>query len=139
MPGVGAENMKDLATYCVLQTILGGGASFSTGGPGMCGSAEWGGFFEFTPASGKGMHSMLYSGVLNRNHWVDLAEASHHTYTGSGMFAVVSTACMLVRPRMLKWLLQVGSSHPADSNRLVTVLIEALASAKKVRVSQLFV
>uniref|UniRef100_A0A0R3WY08 Peptidase_M16_C domain-containing protein n=1 Tax=Hydatigena taeniaeformis TaxID=6205 RepID=A0A0R3WY08_HYDTA len=40
---------------CLLNSLLGGGGSFSAGGP------------------GKGMYSRLYTNVLNRHHWVNSA------------------------------------------------------------------
>jgi hypothetical protein len=39
---------KDFVSYCVLQSLLGGGGSFSAGGP------------------GKGMYTRLYTDVMNR-------------------------------------------------------------------------
>ena len=53
----GGWHSKDLIACCVLQTLLGGGDSFSAGGP------------------GKGMYSRLYREVLNRYHWVEACEA----------------------------------------------------------------
>ena len=56
----------DLVPACVLQTLLGGGNSFSAGGP------------------GKGMYSRLYRDILNRFYWAESAEAftSFHYETG---------------------------------------------------------
>lgn len=62
-----AEQIYPLA---VLQTLLGGGGSFSAGGP------------------GKGMYSRLYTSVLNRYHQVDFCSAFHHTYNDSGLFGI---------------------------------------------------
>lgn len=63
---VGGWHSPDLVPVCVLQTLLGGGSSFSAGGP------------------GKGMYSRLYREVLNRYRWVESAEAfaSFHVETG---------------------------------------------------------
>ena len=47
----------NLVPACVLHTLLGGGNSFSAGGP------------------GKGMYSHLYREILNRFYWAESAEA----------------------------------------------------------------
>eukprot|EP01035_Chromulina_nebulosa_P027779 gene27779-36579_t len=46
-----------LVALCVLQTLLGGGKSFSAGGP------------------GKGMYTRLYTQMLNRNQWAESVES----------------------------------------------------------------
>jgi len=69
----GGWNGKHLASITVLQMFLGGGGSFSTGGP------------------GKGMHTRLYTDVLNRHHWVESCQASSVMYTDSGLFTIYST------------------------------------------------
>lgn len=63
---VGGWHSKDLVAICVLQTLLGGGSSFSAGGP------------------GKGMYSRLYRQILNRFNWAESTEAfsSFHNETG---------------------------------------------------------
>ena len=50
--------------------LLGGGGSFSAGGP------------------GKGMYSRLYLNVLNRHHWMYSATAFNHSYSDSGIFCI---------------------------------------------------
>lgn len=50
--------------------MMGGGGSFSAGGP------------------GKGMYSRLYLNVLNRYHWIYAATAYHHSYADSGLFCI---------------------------------------------------
>lgn len=57
-----------------LQTLLGGGGSFSAGGP------------------GKGMYSRLYTNVLNQYGWVESCIAFNHAYTDSGLFGI-SASC----------------------------------------------
>merc|ERR1719420_2625595 len=69
----GGWNGELLAAVTVLQMFLGGGGSFSTGGP------------------GKGMHTRLYTHVLNRHHWVESCQASSIMYADTGMFTVYST------------------------------------------------
>lgn len=59
-----------LVPLCVLQTLLGGGSSFSAGGP------------------GKGMYSKLYREVLNRYSWVESAEAFSSFHAESGLWGI---------------------------------------------------
>ncbi|CCH58824.1 hypothetical protein TBLA_0A10460 [Henningerozyma blattae CBS 6284] len=54
----------------VLQTLLGGGSSFSAGGP------------------GKGMFSRLYTDILNVHYEVDTCNAFSHTYSDTGLFGI---------------------------------------------------
>lgn len=60
----------DLVPACVLHSLLGGGGSFSSGGP------------------GKGMYTRLYSEVLNRYGWVTSASAFNHCYADTGLFGI---------------------------------------------------
>lgn len=60
----------DVYVLATLQMLLGGGSSFSAGGP------------------GKGMYSRLYTQVLNRYHEVEHASAFHHCYNDTGLFAM---------------------------------------------------
>lgn len=69
----GGWNGQMLAAVTVLQMFLGGGGSFSTGGP------------------GKGMHTRMYTEVLNRHHWVESCQASSVMYADSGLFTVYAT------------------------------------------------
>mmetsp|Transcript_54968 Transcript_54968/g.66202 ORF Transcript_54968/g.66202 Transcript_54968/m.66202 type:complete len:440 (+) Transcript_54968:663-1982(+) len=66
----GGWNGPDLVPACVLQTLLGGGNSFSAGGP------------------GKGMYSRLYREILNRYYWVESAEALTHFHSTTGLFSM---------------------------------------------------
>lgn len=69
----GGWNGQWLAAVTVLQMFLGGGGSFSTGGP------------------GKGMHTRLYTDVLNRYHWAESCQASSVMYIDSGLLTVYAT------------------------------------------------
>ncbi|CAE7442253.1 MPPalpha1 [Symbiodinium natans] len=69
----GGWNGKWLAAATVLQMFLGGGGSFSTGGP------------------GKGMHTRFFTEILNRHHWVESCQASTVMYIDSGLFTVYAT------------------------------------------------
>lgn len=63
----------DIYALAVLQTLLGGGGSFSAGGP------------------GKGMYSRLYTNVLNQHAWVESCVAFNHSYTDSGVFGIAAS------------------------------------------------
>ncbi|KAH7361573.1 mitochondrial-processing peptidase subunit alpha [Plectosphaerella cucumerina] len=65
----------DIYALATLQTLLGGGGSFSAGGP------------------GKGMYSRLYTNVLNQHGWVESCVAFNHSYTDSGLFGI-SASCI---------------------------------------------
>ncbi|KAL8782769.1 MAG: hypothetical protein Q9195_009574 [Heterodermia aff. obscurata] len=69
---------EDIYALATLQTLLGGGGSFSAGGP------------------GKGMYSRLYTNVLNQNGWVESCLAFNHSYTDSGLFGI-SGSCTPAR------------------------------------------
>ncbi|MCJ1249001.1 Mitochondrial-processing peptidase subunit alpha [Trapelia coarctata] len=63
----------DIYALATLQTLLGGGGSFSAGGP------------------GKGMYSRLYTHVLNQHGWVESCIAFNHSYTDSGLFGIAAS------------------------------------------------
>lgn len=65
---------EDIYALATLQTLLGGGGSFSAGGP------------------GKGMYSRLYTNVLNQHSWVESCVAFNHSYTDSGLVGI-SASC----------------------------------------------
>jgi len=71
--GVGWES-KQLVPLCVLNTMMGGGASFSAGGP------------------GKGMYTRLYQNILNRYPSVEAATVFNAFYNGTGLFGVYGAA-----------------------------------------------
>merc|ERR1719409_399395 len=76
---------KELIPMCVLHTLMGGGGSFSAGGP------------------SKGMYSRLYTGVLNQHGWVQNATAFNSCYKDSGLFGIYGAA----EPRHVPNLVQV--------------------------------
>ena len=76
---------EDIYALAALQTLLGGGGSFSAGGP------------------GKGMYSRLYTNVLNQNSWVESCIAFNHSYTDSGLFGISATCS----PTQVKSMLDV--------------------------------
>ncbi|RDL39553.1 LuxS metallohydrolase [Venustampulla echinocandica] len=63
----------DIYALATLQVLLGGGGSFSAGGP------------------GKGMYSRLYTNVLNQHGWVESCVSFNHSYTDSGLFGISSS------------------------------------------------
>ncbi|XP_050707963.1 mitochondrial-processing peptidase subunit alpha-like isoform X2 [Eriocheir sinensis] len=65
---------KDFVSHCVLNMMMGGGGSFSAGGP------------------GKGMYTRLYTNVLNRFHWIHNATAYNHSYEDAGLFCIHASA-----------------------------------------------
>ncbi len=75
---VGLESVshqhEDFIAFCVLNTLMGGGGSFSAGGP------------------GKGMYTRLYTNVLNRHHWMYSAAAQNHAYGDTGVFTITASA-----------------------------------------------
>ncbi len=66
----GGWHSNDLVPSCVLHTLLGGGNSFSAGGP------------------GKGMYSRLYRQVLNRYYWAESCEAFTSFHEESGLLGI---------------------------------------------------
>ncbi|KAH0564575.1 mitochondrial-processing peptidase subunit alpha [Cotesia glomerata] len=75
----------DFISMCVLNMMMGGGGSFSAGGP------------------GKGMYTRLYTNVLNRNHWLYSATAYNHAYIDSGLFCIHASST----PSHVKEMVQV--------------------------------
>jgi processing peptidase subunit alpha len=68
-PGISAENYHVAAT---LRTLMGGGESFSSGGP------------------GKGMYTRLYLYGLNAYSWLDGAEAFLASYSDISLFGIIA-------------------------------------------------
>jgi len=64
----------DIYALATVQILLGGGGSFSAGGP------------------GKGMYSRLYTHVLNHHSSVDHCSSFHHIYTDTSLFGLALTA-----------------------------------------------
>lgn len=79
----------NLVATCVLQMLLGGGSSFSAGGP------------------GKGMYTRLYRTVLNQYHWVESAESFLSIHEDKGLIGI-DGACT---PEHVIPMLQVIMQH----------------------------
>ncbi|THV07480.1 LuxS/MPP-like metallohydrolase [Dendrothele bispora CBS 962.96] len=63
----------DIYTLATMQVLLGGGGSFSAGGP------------------GKGMYSRLYTHILNLFPQIDHCASFHHIYTDSSLFGLFAS------------------------------------------------
>jgi processing peptidase subunit alpha len=87
----------DIYALATLQTLLGGGGSFSAGGP------------------GKGMYSRLYTNVLNQYGWVENCVAFNHAYTDSGLFGISAACGTQFVPRMLETMARELSVLSADT------------------------
>lgn len=81
---------EDLVPICVLHTLLGGGGSFSSGGP------------------GKGMYTRLYTQILNKHAWITSAMAFNHCYSDAGLFGIQASC---EHPSMLNDLIEVVGSQ----------------------------
>ncbi|KAI0368833.1 LuxS/MPP-like metallohydrolase [Pilatotrama ljubarskyi] len=70
--GVGIHD-DDVYAVATMQVLLGGGGSFSAGGP------------------GKGMYSRLYTHILNHFPQIDHCASFHHIYTDSALFGLFAS------------------------------------------------
>lgn len=71
---VGGWSSPNLLPVCVVHMLLGGGSSFSPGGP------------------GKGMYSRLYTNVLNKHWWCESATAFNSIHNGdAGLLGMYGT------------------------------------------------
>lgn len=68
------QNLDEYIPTCVLSTMMGGGGSFSAGGP------------------GKGMYTRLYTNVMIQHYWFYNATAYNHAYQDGGVFCVHASA-----------------------------------------------
>lgn len=89
------QDPNDFIPICVLNMIMGGGGSFSAGGP------------------GKGMYTRLYTNVLNRFHWLYSATAYNHAYADSGLFCIQASA----HPSQLRDLINVIIGETINMSR----------------------
>ncbi|KAJ5574979.1 Mitochondrial-processing peptidase subunit alpha [Penicillium hetheringtonii] len=87
----------DIYALATLQTLLGGGGSFSAGGP------------------GKGMYSRLYTNVLNQHGWVESCIAFNHSYTDSGIFGISASCSPTRTTEMLEVMCRELQSLTLDS------------------------
>ncbi|XP_032722093.1 mitochondrial-processing peptidase subunit alpha isoform X2 [Lontra canadensis] len=103
----------DFIPFAVLNMMMGGGGSFSAGGP------------------GKGMFTRLYLNVLNRHHWMYNATSYHHSYEDTGLLCVHASA----DPRQVRemveiltkeFILMAGTVDVAELERAKTQLMSML-------------
>lgn len=104
---------EDFIPLAVLNTMMGGGGSFSAGGP------------------GKGMFSRLYLNVLNRHHWMYNATSYHHSYEDTGLLCIHASA----DPRQVREMVEIltkefvlmgGSVDVVELERAKTQLMSML-------------
>ncbi|SCV05539.1 LANO_0H09714g1_1 [Lachancea nothofagi CBS 11611] len=100
----------DIYALATLQTLLGGGGSFSAGGP------------------GKGMYSRLYTHVLNQHFFVENCVAFNHSYTDSGIFGI-SASCV---PQAAPYMAEIIAQQLANtfSNDKLKLTEEEVSRAK---------
>ncbi|KAI9709547.1 MAG: Mitochondrial-processing peptidase subunit alpha [Bogoriella megaspora] len=87
----------DIYALATLQTLLGGGGSFSAGGP------------------GKGMYSRLYTHALNQHGWVESCVSFNHSYTDSGLFGIAASCSPAKVGQMLEVLCRELSALTHES------------------------
>lgn len=94
---------KDLVPMCVLQMMMGGGGSFSAGGP------------------GKGMYSRLYENVLNQHGWVESASSFNLIFSDSSLFGTYGTCAPNVAGHLVNVISQeaVKMAGPVDATELL--------------------
>ncbi|KAI0554925.1 putative mitochondrial processing peptidase alpha subunit [Xylaria curta] len=110
---------KDIYALATLNTLLGGGGSFSAGGP------------------GKGMYSRLYTNVLNQHAWVENCMAFNHSYTDSGLFGI-SALCMPGRTQhMLDVMCQELRALTLDTGFSALGVVEVQRAKNQLRSSLL--
>jgi processing peptidase subunit alpha len=110
---------NDIYALATLQTLLGGGGSFSAGGP------------------GKGMYSRLYTNVLNQHGWVESCVAFNHSYTDSGLFGI-SASCTPGRVvHMLDVMCRELSSLTAETGYSALQPVEVARAKNQLRSSLL--
>ncbi|RKP01748.1 hypothetical protein CXG81DRAFT_11623 [Caulochytrium protostelioides] len=63
-------NDPDIFAVATLASLMGGGGSFSAGGP------------------GKGMYTRLFTEVMNRHHWIENCHVVQFSYADSGIFGI---------------------------------------------------
>jgi processing peptidase subunit alpha len=115
---------EDSYAAAVLQMLLGGGGSFSAGGP------------------GKGMYSRLYMNLLNRYHWLESAKVFNYAYGSAGVFGIHGSAIPSQARELVKVMLgQLGAMgeglSPAEFGRAKAQVKSAVLMGLESRVTQL--
>ena len=86
---------KDLLPMCVLQLLMGGGGSFSAGGP------------------GKGMYSRLYNNILNKYDWAESASSFNAIYNDTAIFGIYGTSQTTANTTSTQHSASHSSTHSA--------------------------
>jgi processing peptidase subunit alpha len=101
---VGGWKTEQLLPVCVLHMLLGGGSSFSPGGP------------------GKGMYSRLYMNLLNQHHWIDSATAFNSLHNDVGLLGVYGTCAPKDAGKlvdvMASELIDIASKTPTEEETM---------------------
>jgi processing peptidase subunit alpha len=105
-PGLCAGD-PNAVTVRVLERLLGGGGSFSAGGP------------------GKGMYARLYTSVLNRYYWMESAKCFSRSFSDHGIFGIHGSAPPAYTRDLAKIL--ISSLHDTATR---PISFEELARAK---------
>ncbi|KAJ3068198.1 Mitochondrial-processing peptidase subunit alpha [Podochytrium sp. JEL0797] len=110
--GFEAPGMLDPDVYALatLSSLMGGGGSFSAGGP------------------GKGMYTRLYTEVLNRYHWVESCNMLSYSYQPTSLFGI--TASVPPSPETHAHILPILLSHLHQTTSASTLSNTALKRAK---------
>ncbi|KAI8823224.1 peptidase M16 inactive domain-containing protein [Chytriomyces cf. hyalinus JEL632] len=106
-PGMLDPDVYALAT---LASLMGGGGSFSAGGP------------------GKGMYTRLYTEVLNRYHWVENCNMLSYSYQPTSLFGI--SASIPPSPDTHAHIIPILLSHLHQTTNPSSVTVTALSRAK---------
>ncbi|ODV93909.1 hypothetical protein PACTADRAFT_61531 [Pachysolen tannophilus NRRL Y-2460] len=100
---------EDIYALATLQMLLGGGGSFSAGGP------------------GKGMYSRAYTRILNQYGFIESCKSFIHNFTDSGLFGI-SISCIpqasKIIPELIGNELSLLFSHKTGRGALTTAEID---------------
>ncbi|KAI1413543.1 peptidase M16 inactive domain-containing protein [Hypoxylon sp. FL1857] len=109
----------DIYALATLNTLLGGGGSFSAGGP------------------GKGMYSRLYTNVLNQHAFVESCVAFNHSYTDSGLFGISAMCTPGRTQQMLDVMCQELRALTLDTGFAALSQVEVTRAKNQLRSSLL--
>lgn len=110
---------EDIYALATLQTLLGGGGSFSAGGP------------------GKGMYSRLYTNVLNQYGDCESCVAFNHSYTDSGLFGIAAACYPGRTAKMLEIICRELRALTLDSGHSALGEVEVARAKNQLRSSLL--
>ncbi|KAJ3016864.1 UNVERIFIED_CONTAM: Mitochondrial-processing peptidase subunit alpha [Siphonaria sp. JEL0065] len=110
--GFEAPGMLDPDVYAMatLASLMGGGGSFSAGGP------------------GKGMYTRLYTEVLNRYHWVENCNMLSYSYQPTSLFGI--SASIPPHPETHAHILPILLSHLHQTTNPTSISSISLSRAK---------